>query len=227
MVALSELQVLVNDLAERMSAPIVLEDHEQRMVVYSAHDGPVDEVRRDSIMRRETKTAVRDWFRQFGILRASAPLRIPSHPELGILGRLCAPVRFRGRLMGWLFLIDDAQRLGPAELTEICQAGEHAGVLLYEEELAQRLSASIVSNLLGPSADLRDAAAQQLIEQGLAVSGTAHAVVYLRPADLIPGDAAPAGAGPGGLPELIGEVLWELGLRRGHAGLLRVARQDH
>lgn len=208
--ALSELQLLVDELAERLDAPAVLEDHEQRMVVYSAHDGPVDEVRRDSIMRRETRQEVRDWFRQFGIVKAGEPLRIPSHPDLGILGRLCAPVRFRGRLMGWLFLIDDAQGIGPADLTLVQQAGEQAGILLYEEELARRLSTSILSHLIGPSADMRETAAQQLIEQGLATAQASHAVVYLRP-------VTPVG------PELIGEVLWQLR----QAGVLRVARQDH
>jgi len=208
--ALSELQVLVDELAERLDAPAVLEDHEQRMVVYSSHDGPVDEVRRDSIMRRETKHEVRDWFRQFGIVKASEPLRIPSHPDLGILGRLCAPVRFRGRLMGWLFLIDDAQRIGPAELALVRHAGEQAGVLLYEEELARRLSTSIMSHLIGPSADMRETAAQQLIEQGLAAAQAPHAVVYLRPVSPV-------------AHELIGEVLWQVR----QAGVLRVAGQDH
>jgi hypothetical protein len=216
--ALSELQTLVDDLAQRLNAPTVLEDHEQRMIVYSSHNGgPIDDVRRDSILRREASREVRDWFQQFGIFRANSPLRIPSHPELGILGRLCAPVRFRGRLMGYLFLIDDDQRLAPPEVGVVEQAEAHAGALLYEEELAQRLSASILSNLLGPSADLRENAAQQLLEQGLAAADAPHAVVYIRPADLSAAN----------LPELIGEVLWELGRRRNHGGLLRVARQDH
>lgn len=216
--ALSELQTLVDDLAQRLNAPTVLEDHEQRMIVYSSHNGgPIDDVRRDSILRREASREVRDWFQQFGIFRANAPLRIPSHPELGILGRLCAPVRFRGRLMGYLFLIDDDQRLVAPDVGVVEQAEAHAGALLYEEELAQRLSASILSNLLGPSADLRENAAQQLLEQGLVAADAPHAVVYLRPVDL----SAPS------LPELIGEILWELGRRRNHGGLLRVARQDH
>lgn len=216
--ALSELQMLVDDLAERLNAPTVLEDHDQRVVVYSSHNGgPIDDVRRDSILRRQASRDVREWFQGFGIFRAKGPLRIPSHPELGILGRLCAPVRFRGRLMGYLFLIDDEQRLGSTDEALVTQAEEHAGVLLYEEELAQRLSASIMSSLLGPSAELRENAAQQLLEQGLATEDAPHTVVYLRPADL----ALHA------LPELIGEVLWELGRRRGHGELLRVARQDH
>lgn len=216
-VALSELQALVDDLAQRLDAPTVLEDHRQRMVVYSPHNGPMDDVRRESILRRDPSREVKEWFQRFGIFRANAPLRIPSDPELGILGRLCAPARFRGRLMGYLFLLDDEQRLAGSDMDIVKQAGIHAGALLYEEELGLRLSASILSNLLGSSADLREGAAQQLLEQGLAAADAPHAVVYLRPVDLAVNE----------LPELIGEVLWELGCRRGHAGLLRVARQDH
>ena len=215
---LNELQAIVDDLAHRLKASTVLEDHDQRMVVYSSQSGPIDEVRRDSILQRETSQQVKDWFRQFGIAHATAPLRIPSHPELGILGRLCCPVRFRGRLMGFVFLIDDEQRLGDGDIAAAEQAGLHAAVLLYEEELSERLSASVLSHLLAPSAELRENAARQLLEQGMATADAPHAVVYVRPAD--PGPVA-------GLAELIGEVLSELGRHRGYAGLLRVARHDH
>jgi hypothetical protein len=215
---LNELQAIVDDLAHRLDASTVLEDHEQRMVVYSSQSGPIDAVRRDSILQRETSQQVKEWFRQFGIVQATSPLRIPSHPELGILGRLCCPVRFRGRLMGFLFLIDDEQRLADRDVAAAEQASLHAGVLLYEEELSERLSASVLSHLLAPSVELRENAARQLLEQGMATADAPHAVVYVRPAD--PTLTA-------GLGELIGEALWELGRHRGHAGLLRVARQDH
>jgi hypothetical protein len=215
---LNELQAIVDDLAHRLKASTVLEDHDQRMVVYSSQSGPIDEVRRDSILQRETSDQVKEWFRQFGIAQATAPLRIPSHPELGILGRLCSPVRFRGRLMGFLFLIDDEQRLGEGDIAAAEQAGLHAGVLLYEEELSERLSASVLSHLLAPSAELRENAARQLLEQGLTTADAPHAVVYVRPADPSP---------VAGLAELIGEALSELGRHRGYVGLLRVARHDH
>ncbi|HTS96738.1 MAG TPA: helix-turn-helix domain-containing protein [Streptosporangiaceae bacterium] len=198
--ALNELQALVEDLARRIGAPVVLEDHEQRMVVYSAQEGPIDEVRRDSILMRETRPEVKHWFRQFGIVQASAPLRIPSHPELGILGRLCVPVRFRGRLLGFLFLIDDVRRLDGPDIELVERVSRHAGLLLYEEELDRRLSASVLSHLLTPDPEMRQAAARQLAEQGLAAAEAPHAVVVVRL-------AAAAVPGPG---EAIGEAILEL-----------------
>ena len=215
--ALNELQALVEDLARRIGAPAVLEDHEQRMVVYSAQDGPIDEVRRDSILMRETRPEVKRWFRQFGIAQARSPLRIPSHPELGILGRLCVPVRFRGRLLGFLFLIDDGRRLDGPDIELVERVSRHAGLLLYEDELDRRLSASVFSHLLTPDLEMRQAAAQQLVEQGLAAAEAPHAVVVIRLA------SSPA-PGPG---EVIGEAMLELLRRRVQPGLLQMARPDH
>jgi hypothetical protein len=195
----------------------VLEDHEQRMVVYSSQSSPIDEVRRDSILRRETRTEIKQWFRQFGILHATSPLRTPSHPALAILGRVCAPVRFHGRLMGFLFVIDDDARLSAEQIEVVDEAQRQAGPLLYEEETAQRLSASVLSHLLAPAAELREAAARQVLDEGLAEAGTPHALVYLRPAE-------PPRTG---LQEVISEALWDLGRSRGQAGVLSTVRRDH
>jgi GAF domain-containing protein len=216
-VALNELQALVEDLARCIEAPAVLEDHEQRMVAYSAQDGPIDEVRRDSILMRETRPEVKDWFRQFGIAQASSPVRIPSHPELGILGRLCVPVRFRGRLLGFLFLIDDVRRLDGPDIELAERVSHHAGLLLYEDELDRRLSASVFSHLLTPDLEIRQVAAQHLVEQGLAAADAPHAVVVVR----LPSSPV---TGP---EEIIGEAVLELLRRRIQPGLLQMARPDH
>jgi len=216
--ALNELQAIVDDLAQRLDVPIVLEDHEHRMVVYSSQSEAIDDIRRDTILRREARTEVKDWFRQFGILQATAPLRIPSHCELGILGRLCAPIWFRTWLLGFLFMIDNEAKLDDGAIALVQQAASHAGLLLYEEELARRLSASVLSHLLSADTDLRDAAARQLTEQGITPADASHAVVYVRRADDI---ASPEWR------EQIDEALFELSRKIGHVGLVQAARHDH
>ncbi len=221
-----ELQALIDELAQRTGAPIVLEDHGHTMVAYSSQNGQIDEVRRDSILRRETGSEVREWFEQYGIRHASEPLRTPSHHGLGILGRLCAPVRFRGRLMGFLFLIDDEGRLGRAEIAAVRMAQRQAALLLYEEELAERLNASVLTHLLAPAAEIREGAARQLAEQGLAQAEPPHSIVYLQPTEIPAVPGANGTAGPD-LLGLLGEAMWELGRHRGHAAVLRAAREDH
>ncbi|HEY2237483.1 MAG TPA: helix-turn-helix domain-containing protein [Streptosporangiaceae bacterium] len=177
----SELQNIVDELASRLDAPTVLEDHEERMVVYSSHSQPIDEVRRESILRRATRREVMSWFRDQGIEAATEPLRIPGQPDQGILGRLCVPVRYQGRLMGWLFLIDDRARLSEADVAAARQAAEHAALLLYEEELGTRLTSGTLSHLLSPAADLREAAAGQIVDQGLLPARAPVVVAVVQP----------------------------------------------
>jgi hypothetical protein len=177
----SELQSIVDDLAGRLDAPTVLEDHEERMVVYSSHSEPIDEVRQESILRRTTRREVMNWFREHGIVEATGPLRIPGQPDQGILGRLCVPVRYQGRLMGWLFLIDDAERLTDANIATVRRAAEHVALLLYEEELTDRLASSALSHLLSPAEDLREAAAAQISDQGLFPARAPSVVAVIQP----------------------------------------------
>ncbi|HEY3954068.1 MAG TPA: helix-turn-helix domain-containing protein [Streptosporangiaceae bacterium] len=180
----SELQDIIDDLARRLDSPTVLEDHEERMVVYSSHSQPIDEVRRESILRRATRHEVMTWFREQGILEANEPLRIPRQPDQGILGRLCVPVRYRGSLMGWLFLIDDDERLAATEVAMARRAAGHAALLLYEEQLAARLASGALSHLLSPAEDLRDAAAEQIADQCLLPGRGPVAIVTVQPLGL-------------------------------------------
>ena len=185
----SELQSIVDDLASRLDAPTVLEDHEERMVVYSSHSQPIDEVRRESILRRTTRREVMSWFRDRGIVEATEPLRIPGQPDQGILGRLCVPVRYQGRLMGWLFLIDDTGRLNDADIASVRQAAEHVALLLYEEELGTRLTSGALAHLLSPAQELREAAAAQIMDQGLLPARAPIVVAVIQPLGL--GDRLP------------------------------------
>jgi hypothetical protein len=217
----SELQNLVDALASRLDAPTVLEDHEERMVVYSSHSQPIDEVRRESILRRTTRREVMSWFRDQGIVTATEPLRIPGQPDQGILGRLCVPVRHQGRLMGWLFLIDDRARLSDADVAAARQAAGHAALLLYEEELGTRLTSGTLAHLLSPAADLRAAAAGQIVDQGLLPARAPVVVAVIQPLGL------PLGAG-GQLPrEAVGEALQDAARGGAGNGALRAGYADH
>jgi hypothetical protein len=213
----SELQNIVDELASRLDAPTVLEDHEERMVVYSSHSQPIDEVRRESILRRATRREVMSWFRDQGIVAATEPLRIPGQPDQGILGRLCVPVRYQGRLMGWLFLIDDRARLSKADIAAARRAAEHAALLLYEEELGTRLTSGALAHLLSPAADLRQAAAGQIVDQGLLAARAPVVVAVIQPLGV--GDQLPR--------EAVSEALQDAARASREDGALRSGYADH
>lgn len=201
----ADLQVLIDDLANRLDAPTMLEDPEQRVIVYSAHSDPIDEVRRDSILRRDTVPSTKAWFRRYGILQAIEPIRIPCDPDAGVLGRWCVPVRYRNRLMGFLWVIDDSGRLDIPDVEAATKVGEHVGLMLYEEEVARHCTSDMLAQLLSPSIELREACVQHAADPSLLDSLVPCAVVVLQPLGL---DDRPH-------PD-IGETLWEVA-RRSHS----------
>lgn len=198
----ADLQVLIDDLATRFGAPTMLEDPDQRVIVYSAHGDSIDEVRRDSILRRETTPGTKAWFRRYGILQAVEPVRIPCDPDAGVLGRLCVPVRYRSRLMGFLWVIDDRERLDIADMAAVMEIAEHVGLMLYEEELTRRWGSDLLARLLSPSVELREAALQHAADPSLLDSHFPCAIVVLQPLGL---DERPH-------PD-ISETLWEIARR--------------
>ncbi|MBF8188615.1 helix-turn-helix domain-containing protein [Nonomuraea sp. K274] len=180
---LEDLQALIDDVAERLGTPALLEDEEQRTVAYSSHTSPVDHVRQESILRRRTRPEIRDWFRKFGILTSTEPLRIPGDASVGALARLCLPVRHHGLLTGFLWLIDEGDLLGPEQVEVAVEAARHAGVLMYEELLAARLADNVVGHLLSPFDDLREEAVRQAAEAGLISPESYIVVAVLRYVD--------------------------------------------
>lgn len=213
----ADLQALTDDVANRLNAPTVLEDDEQRMVAYSSHSAPTDHVRRDSILRKETQPAIRDWFRKYGIVAATEPLRIPCDRRLGILGRLCIPVRNHGLLMGFLWLIDDDEGLDSQAVAVACESARHAGQLMYEELLAERLGSSMLSHLLSPSEELRQIATEQVTAEGLLSPGWEVVVAVVKVSGAHRVDAK----------VLINDGLRDVTRQHSRGDLLGLAHADH
>lgn len=158
------LQSAVDDLAVRIGRPVLLEDHAQSVLAYSTQDGPMDDVRRDSILRRHTADEVRQHFRAAGIFEARGPLRIPASGP--VLPRVCVPVRHRDRLLGFLWLIDEPPTPEPAVSLATTSASELALTLLHDALAAgltaQRELEAVSGVLLGDD----PTGAQVLVDEG-------------------------------------------------------------
>jgi hypothetical protein len=144
-------------------------------------------------------------------------LRIPGQPDQGMLGRLCVPVRYHGRLMGWLFLIDDTERLAGADVAMAIRAADHAALLLYEEDLTARLTSGALSHLLSPDEDLREAAAAQISDQGLLPPRAPSVVAVVQALGL--GDRLPR--------ECVNEALRDAARAAPAGNALRLGYADH
>lgn len=134
-------QDLVDEISALLGAPATLENRDFRLIAFGAHDSDddlaMDPVRTRSILTRQSTAAVRSWFEGFGIARATGPVRIPAAPEAGVFrGRICLPVRYRGIVQGYVWLLDQEPGPGPEALAAAMEVAERVGTLLAEEAKA-------------------------------------------------------------------------------------------
>ncbi|WP_443066892.1 helix-turn-helix domain-containing protein [Streptomyces sp. NBC_01261] len=174
-------QELVDEISELLGAPATLENRDFELIAFGAYDGEgdldpsaLDPVRTRSILTRRSTAAIRTWFEGFGITRATGPVRIPPTPEAGVYrGRICLPVRHRGVVLGYVWLLDDddpgpdetrlaaamgvAARIG-ALLADEAQAGadltrELRAVLTAERGWQRDMAVAALRTALGPRGD--------------------------------------------------------------------------
>jgi hypothetical protein len=137
-------QELVDEISTLLGAPATLENRDFELIAFGAYDSEgdldpsaLDPVRTRSILTRRSTTAVRTWFEGFGITRATGPVRIPPTPEAGVYrGRICLPVRHRGVVLGYVWLLEDDPGPTDAQLAGAMRVASRIGALLADEAQA-------------------------------------------------------------------------------------------
>ncbi|MFF4617927.1 PucR family transcriptional regulator [Nonomuraea jabiensis] len=186
---MADLQRTVDELAARLGRPLLLEDRVQRVVAYSEQNGAMDDIRRDSILRRSTTPEVRQWFRAAGVHEATGPVRTPGAPHFGLLPRVCVPVRHADALLGFLWFVDAEPAMSDDEIAEALAAAPAIALALFHESLASGLAShrelEAVTGLLAGERD----AARQLIEAGAFPQAQPVTVLVARPRGAEPDEA--------------------------------------
>ncbi|GAB3176933.1 PucR family transcriptional regulator [Streptomyces incanus] len=134
-------QELVDEISELLGAPATLENRDFELLAFGAYDSEgeldpsvLDPVRTRSILTRRSTAAVRAWFEGFGITRATGPVRIPRTPEAGVhRGRVCLPVRHRGVVLGYVWLLDYDPGPSEEQLGAAMGVTARIGALLADE----------------------------------------------------------------------------------------------
>lgn len=124
-----------------LGAPATLENRDFELIAFGAYDSEgdldasaLDPVRTRSILTRRSTSTVRSWFEGFGITRATGPVRIPPTPEAGVhRGRVCLPVRHRGVVLGYVWLLDSDPGPTERQLTAAMDVTVRIGALLADE----------------------------------------------------------------------------------------------
>ncbi|UZI28513.1 PucR family transcriptional regulator [Streptomyces sp. VB1] len=215
-------QELVDEISALLDAPATLENRDFGLVAFGAHDSDddsaMDPVRTRSILTRRSTPAVRAWFEGFGITRATGPVRIPAAPEAGVFrDRVCLPVRHRGVVLGYVWLLDADPGPTDEQLTAAMEVAARIGALLSDEARAGAdLSREFGAVLTAGPGRQRDTAVAALGEALGPDAAGLHTVVCVTPwtddtpsvrgvgsAAALATVAAPGGAGPLSLAALV------------------------
>ncbi|MYV66669.1 PucR family transcriptional regulator, partial [Streptomyces sp. SID2131] len=180
-------QDLVDEISALLGAPATLENRDFGLIAFGAHDSDddtaMDPVRTRSILTRRSTPAVRAWFEGFGITRAEGPVRIPASPDAGVFrDRICLPVRHRGVVLGYVWLLDAEPGPPPERLAAAMEVAARIGGLLADEEragadLSREFAAALTAGR-GWQSDMAVAALRAAL--GPSADGL-HAVVCVTP----------------------------------------------
>jgi hypothetical protein len=166
----TELQQLVDSVATKLSRPAIVEDRRQRLVVYSRQSEPIDAVRHASILQRCVSAEVMAWLRPFELAKARRPVRTPHNLALGMLPRVCVPIRHHDLLLGYLWFIDETESMSPEQMALAETASQGFALALYREVLAGELASNreteAIRNLLLSESDAQAHAALTLVDGG-------------------------------------------------------------
>ncbi len=194
-------QELVDEVSELLGAPATLESRDFELIAFGAYDSEgeldaaaLDPVRTRSILTRRSTSAVRTWFEGFGITRATGPVRIPPTPEAGVYrGRVCLPVRHRGVVLGYVWLLADDPGPTERQLTAAMEVTARIGALLADEaQHGADLSRELRAVLTAERDWQRDMAVAELRTALGPRTDTLHTVVCVAPWPATGPDDAPS-----------------------------------
>ena len=173
------LQMIVDALAADIGRDVAVDDRQIRWLVHSPHEEPPDAARMRSILTRRIPEEALQWAFSFGIEDAEGPVRLPANPDIGAEARVCIPLRARGVLLGFMFIVDADGTLDGAPLAQAEAAAAEAAQVLYRErrlrELERERERWLLTHLL--SDEDADEAARALTDEGFLEPGRVAVLV--------------------------------------------------
>jgi hypothetical protein len=101
-----DLQGLTDDLCEKLGRSVAVDNQYIEVIAASAQIGEIDRIRSEAILNRRTEPDIVEYVKSLGIAQADRPVQVPPHPDLNTLARWCFPLRQAGRLLGFLWIIN-------------------------------------------------------------------------------------------------------------------------
>lgn len=135
----NSLQEIVDDIAHTLDRSVEVTTPSIALIAASAQRGTIDSYRAASILNRTPPTEPIPWILSFGISGAHSPVRLPANPAYGMLARIVYPLRHRGTLVGFLWVIDEPVCASAPRIPTLPFLSEAIAHLGTRAQLARRL----------------------------------------------------------------------------------------
>lgn len=159
----AEVQHLLDRLADDIGRSVVINDPAVVMLYSSRHFGDEDPVRVEAMLNRVAGSAAIAHVLAQDVGRWTRPGRIPAKPAIGMLARLCVPLRWRGDLLGLLMVIDADDDLPAADRARIDAAAREVAALLVGERAAADAAVAADDALVAELLSLDPAARERAV----------------------------------------------------------------
>ncbi|MFC9556368.1 PucR family transcriptional regulator [Rhodococcus sp. NPDC056960] len=150
---MNDVQQYADGLADQLNRSIEVDDCGLKPLALTEQHGDLDDVRVRSILQRHSSPEVFEYAFSLDIAHATGPVRFPSNPALQTLPRVCIPMRARGELQGYLWLIDSPP-LTDADITAAAGTASAIAEVLHQQSQSTTTvldrEAQLVSVLLDP-----------------------------------------------------------------------------
>ncbi len=180
----NRVQQAVDALGERLRRGVIVDDHMLNMLAASEHFGDADPARMWSLLHRRTRPEDIDYAR----LRAAVdPVRTDPNVELGLLPRICVPIRHEGTLLGFLWLIDGDPPLTDTQVQDAVSTAAEVSLTLRQDLMIQdrdsAFGAYLLEQVLAEDAKRAAQAATNLLQHGFVDEDSHVGVIVVDAAD--------------------------------------------
>lgn len=177
------LDTTVQAFADRVGHPVIIFDAELGVAAFSVHEGSVDQARLSMILTHKVSARAAAMITQYRVDRAPGAVLLPV--VANIPPRVVAPLRYRGRLTGYVSYVcaaDDDPATRDAD--DIVAARDELAAILAARELDRRRGADriaeLVALLLSGQREEREAAAAESVHDGLLAAAPRYSVLVAR-----------------------------------------------
>lgn len=191
-----DVQGILEDLAERLGRPTAIDDPRLQLQAYSPQTGSLDEVRVMSILHRDSPENAKRWVLSHGVADATTPIRVAGASDVGMLPRICAPIRHEGTLLGYLWVIDADGSATDDDVALCGRVASQLAPLLFRVRVLDLLDRSTereaLAALVGDDPAGRAAAVETLQRSAVLAPGSRPIAVVAEVADAGPGELTDA-----------------------------------